>query len=195
MDVTHDVVTDLLPLYFSGEASEGTRRFVEDFFRQNPDFERVARAAAKPLESLRNLPPTSSEAEKEKREVQRIGWELRSRRGWLFMAVLLTLWPLTSLVSPHFASWVGGPQTWGGRSGCWGVAVYLWLLYIFRPSRRNVLLAQAAMVSVGEAVLILNWLGIIRDPAGGATNLIVISIGALAALCWWWYLRSRAIQP
>ena len=54
MNVTRDVVTDLLPLYFSGDASEDTCRLVEDFFRENSDFERVARAAAKPLETLRN---------------------------------------------------------------------------------------------------------------------------------------------
>ena len=39
MNVTREVVTDLLPIYFSGEASGDTKVLVEDYFRQDPDFE------------------------------------------------------------------------------------------------------------------------------------------------------------
>ncbi len=53
MNVTRNVVTDLLPVYFAGEASGDTKVLVEDYFRQDPDFERVARSAATPLETLR----------------------------------------------------------------------------------------------------------------------------------------------
>ena len=44
MNVTREVVTDLLPIYFSDEASADTKVLVEDYFRQDPDFERIARA-------------------------------------------------------------------------------------------------------------------------------------------------------
>ena len=46
MNVTRQVVTDLLPIYLSGEASGDTKALVEDYFRQDPDFERIARSVA-----------------------------------------------------------------------------------------------------------------------------------------------------
>jgi hypothetical protein len=39
MNITREVVTDLLPVYFSGEASGDTKVLVEDYFRQDPDFD------------------------------------------------------------------------------------------------------------------------------------------------------------
>ena len=56
MKLEREVIIDLLPAYFSGEASTATRTLVEDFFRENPDFEKSARSAAGPLESLRAAP-------------------------------------------------------------------------------------------------------------------------------------------
>ena len=38
MKVTRDVVTDLLPLYLSGDASDDTRRLVDDFMTTDPEF-------------------------------------------------------------------------------------------------------------------------------------------------------------
>jgi hypothetical protein len=36
MKVTREAITDLPPVYFSGEASADTRTLVEDYFRQDP---------------------------------------------------------------------------------------------------------------------------------------------------------------
>jgi hypothetical protein len=194
MNVTRDVVTDLLPLYFSGEAREDTRRLVEDFFREDPDFERVARTAAKPLEGLRNAAPAAPEAEKEKCEMQRIGRELRSRRGWLALAAYFTLWPLVSLVSSGLGAWLGAPHTWSGRIAEWSIAAYFLLMYVIRPARRNLPLVWAIFVSAGETALILNRMGVIPDRAARASNLSIIGIGALAALFWFLHIRSRRLS-
>jgi anti-sigma factor RsiW len=43
MNVSRDVIFDLLPTYFSGEASEDTRRLVESFMAADPEFGRMAR--------------------------------------------------------------------------------------------------------------------------------------------------------
>jgi hypothetical protein len=81
MNVTREVVTDLLPIYFSDEASADTKALVEDYFRQDPDFERIARRASTPLETLRAAAPITGSSEKEKRDLESVLWGLR-RRTW-----------------------------------------------------------------------------------------------------------------
>ena len=41
MNVTRDVIYDLLPGYFSGDISPDTRTLVEEFLRQDPEFSRM----------------------------------------------------------------------------------------------------------------------------------------------------------
>src|SRR5205807_3437836 len=107
MNVTREVVTDLLPIYFAGEASGDTKVLVEDYFRQDPDFERIARSAAMPLETLRAATPIAADTEKEKRDLESVRWGLR-RRQWLFAGSLfLTLFPLLfyfTFTHGHFVS-------------------------------------------------------------------------------------------
>ena len=43
MNINKDVITDLLPLYFSEECSAGTKQLVEEYFETNPDFEKWAK--------------------------------------------------------------------------------------------------------------------------------------------------------
>lgn len=43
MNVTRDVIYDLLPAYFSDDASADTRALVEEFFLTDPEFGRMAR--------------------------------------------------------------------------------------------------------------------------------------------------------
>jgi anti-sigma factor RsiW len=195
MNVTRGIVTDLLPAYFSGEASEDTRRVVEDYFRENPDFERVARSAATPLETLRATGPIAGEAEKEKRELQCIGWELRSRRLWLVLALLYTVWSFAPIVSSELAEWLGVPHTQAGRIGAWSAAVVFWILYVIRPQRRQVPLAGALLFSLGEVLLVLVHLNILRDSSpADRSGWALIGFGALAAFLWILHFRWRRLD-
>ena len=95
MNITQEVVTDLLPIYFSGEASRDTKVLVEEYFRENPDFERMARSAGTLLETLRVAPPVAAGSEKEKRDLESVRCGL-DRRKWLFgLSLFLTLSPLS----------------------------------------------------------------------------------------------------
>jgi hypothetical protein len=95
MKITREVVTDLLPIYYSGEASSDTKSLVEEYFRDNPDFERVARSAGTPLETLRTAPPVAAGSEKEKRDLESVRCGL-DRRKWLFgVSLFCTLTPLS----------------------------------------------------------------------------------------------------
>src|SRR6516225_12024049 len=90
MNVTRQVVTDLLPIYLSGEASEDTKTLVEDYFRQDPDFERIARSAGTPLETLRATAPIAAAPEKEKRDLESIRWRLQWRKVLFGVSLYLT---------------------------------------------------------------------------------------------------------
>jgi len=55
MKVERDVVIDLLPVYFSDEASAATRTLVEEYFREDPELELAARSANKSVETLKDV--------------------------------------------------------------------------------------------------------------------------------------------
>jgi len=131
MHVTREVITDLLPIYFSGEASGDTKVLVEDYFRQDPDFERIARSAATPLETLRAAAPIAASPERKKRDLESVFLGLR-RRQWLFgVSLFLTLAPLASAVGHgHFVSLMVRDASWNTFQ--WSLASALWFLYFAR---------------------------------------------------------------
>ena len=102
MNVTRDVITDLLPVYSSGEASADTRALVEEFFKQDPEFARLAldqesQAMLKPMPV--NLPP-----EHEKITLARTKTLLFLRALFLAFAILLSFLPLILYTNIYFAS-------------------------------------------------------------------------------------------
>lgn len=135
MKLEREVIIDLLPAYFSGEASAATRALVEDYFRQNPDFEKSARSAGGALESLKVSPP-SLDPEKEKLTLERARLVVETRSTLLWMAILFTLLLGVFHVRDHKVIWV----LWEG-SGVRGIvlsatAIFLWLMY-FQTRRRK----------------------------------------------------------
>ncbi|MFZ1977767.1 MAG: hypothetical protein WAV76_07400 [Bacteroidota bacterium] len=46
MNVTRDVIIDLLPLYYSEECSQATKLLVEEYLQKNPDFKQQAKQFA-----------------------------------------------------------------------------------------------------------------------------------------------------
>jgi hypothetical protein len=58
MKITRDVITDLLPVYQSGEASQDTRDLVEAYLKDDPEFARIVNAeqSSLPAENQPKLP-------------------------------------------------------------------------------------------------------------------------------------------
>jgi hypothetical protein len=137
MNVTREVVTDLLPVYFSGEASADTKVLVEDYFRQDPGFERIARSAATPLETLRAAAPVAAAPEREKRDLESILWGMR-RRTWLFgVSLFLTLAPLSfNFAHGRIVSLMLRDAPWHAAFD-WSLAAVLWFLYFARLRHRT----------------------------------------------------------
>lgn len=81
MNVTQEVILDLLPLYLAGEASPATRALVEEYMRQDPAFaERVRLQSTDPFAQG---PPSAPAPDLELRSLRRtrrlLGWQ-----RWLF---------------------------------------------------------------------------------------------------------------
>ena len=143
MNVTREVVSDLLPIYFSGEASGDTKALVEDYFRQDPDFERIARSTAAPLETLRAAAAVAVGSEKEKRDLECIRWELRRRNVLFGVCLFLTLVPLSFHFSQgHIISLMVRDAPWEAAI-CWSLAALFWFIYFARLQRRTASLVAA----------------------------------------------------
>jgi hypothetical protein len=183
MNVTREVVTDLLPIYFAGEASGDTKVLVEDYFRQDPDFERIARSAATPLETLRAAKPIAPSAEREKRDLESVMWGLR-RRKWLFGASLfLTLAPL-SFDFTHGLSRMVRDVPWHAAFD-WSLAAVLWFLY-FARLRRTAKLVGAILFTLIPIPFVLHSV----LASGRVLEFAIVWIWA--ALIWIGYFRKRS---
>ncbi|HEY1940138.1 MAG TPA: hypothetical protein VGJ33_19585 [Candidatus Angelobacter sp.] len=135
MKLEREVIVDLLPAYFSGEASPATRVLVEDYFRENPDFEKIARSADGPLEGLKVAPP-KLDPEKEKLALERARLVVETRSTILWMAIFFTLMLLFFRVQNHKIIWVFWEDSIRGVIFA-AVAVFLWLLYFFTRKRKD----------------------------------------------------------
>jgi anti-sigma factor RsiW len=104
MKVTRDVVTDLLPLYLAGEASDDTRRLVEEFLKDDPALaEQVRRSTEQPLAAA-SLPPLPKENEMQTlRSTKRL---IRLREALFWIAIFLTTAPFAVYDTSWGTGWV-----------------------------------------------------------------------------------------
>ena len=87
MEVTRNIVIDLLPLYDSGEASPDTRAAVEDFMRRDPSLAQLSRAEEQT--------PSHPSTELERQTVSLTRAAIRRRAWTLALAVFFTTVPFT----------------------------------------------------------------------------------------------------
>ena len=56
MKITEEVINDLLPLFFANECSSDTKKFVEEYFQEHPEFEQQSRQKYKDPFAENNVP-------------------------------------------------------------------------------------------------------------------------------------------
>jgi len=191
MNITQGVVNDLLPVYFSGEASNDTRSLVEDYFRENPEFERMARSAGMPLETLRAAQPLAADSEKEKRDLESVRCGL-DRRKWLFgLSLFLTLVPISYYFNQgHAPSLTDHDFLWKAAFD-WILAASLWFVYFARLRWRTAGLAIAISFTLVPIPFILHFVfGNSPELRGSFAEAVCIWIGA--AFMWIDYFRQRS---
>jgi hypothetical protein len=97
MNVTREVILDLLPIYIAGEASPPTRALVEEFLKQDPDL--AQRIRLQLADNLAKAAPSTLPPELELRSLRRtrslLGWQ-----KWLFgLAIFFTAMSLSNQFS------------------------------------------------------------------------------------------------
>jgi hypothetical protein len=55
MKITRKIITDLLPIYYSGEASEDTKALVEEFSKKDPEYKNLASSEVVDLNLLSSI--------------------------------------------------------------------------------------------------------------------------------------------
>jgi hypothetical protein len=97
MNVTREVILDLLPIYLAGEASPATRALIEEYLEQ--DKELAQRIRVQWADNLEKITPAALPPDLELRSLRRtraiIGWQ-----KWLFgFGISFTAIALTSQIS------------------------------------------------------------------------------------------------
>lgn len=132
MNVTREVVKDLLTVYLAGEASPDTRALVEDWLRTDPELARQAeQARGLDLPAAPALRPTI-----EKRALDRTRRQLRWRSVLLGFTIYVTSLPLT--ITFNRAGFKGLLiDNWPERAAVLTLALVLWAIYwrMSRPMR------------------------------------------------------------
>jgi len=129
MKVEREVIVDLLPAYFSGEASGATQTLVEEYFREHPDFEKTARSSNGPLETLK-VPVAALDEAKEKLAFERARQITEIRGSMLWLAVAFTLMLGLFRIQDHKIVWIIWSMSNISGPVFVVIAVFFWLFYL-----------------------------------------------------------------
>jgi anti-sigma factor RsiW len=138
MNITREVINDLLPAYLYGEVSADTRVLVEQFLEQNPEFARsVAQRQnddAEHSELLKGADMTLS-PDHEMRTLTRTKAML-ARRNWLFaLALAFSLVPVSFTFDGGHISWIMVRDVPRMAVTYWVVALGFWIALVVTNRR------------------------------------------------------------
>ena len=132
MNVTKDIINDLMPLYAAHECSADSRALVEEYLQQNPrQAEELRRIMSMPPPGA--IPPARDVAESQSfREARR---RLARRNGLMALAIFFSLAPFSFISTEGHVWWLLRDAPWSAL--VYGaLAVVFWSLY-FGQRRRS----------------------------------------------------------
>ncbi|MGE5833454.1 MAG: hypothetical protein ACM4AI_03160 [Acidobacteriota bacterium] len=91
MNISRDVVKDLIAVYLAGDASADTRALVESYLKTDPELAKDVEAAG---HATLGLPPTRTPTA-EKQTLEATQQQLKVRTSTLVVAMIFTVLPLT----------------------------------------------------------------------------------------------------
>lgn len=126
MDITRDIIMDLLPIYLAGEASPGTRHLIEQYLRDHPSFATEIRATAERTASLLRPAAETLPPDHERATFERVRRFNRYRTWILGLAIAYSLVPFTFVFGNGAIQWLmvrDNPKQaiffWVAAAGCW----------------------------------------------------------------------------
>jgi hypothetical protein len=126
MNVTREVIKDLLPLYQEGEVSPDTRRLVEEYLAKDSELRSQAAAALQLRGRKLDLRPEIDEA---LATLERTKLALRRQKWLQFFALLLTLAPFSFLFEGGQVKYLVLRDAPLSLIPLWGGAALLWASY------------------------------------------------------------------
>jgi hypothetical protein len=93
MKITEEVINDLLPLYFATECSSDTKKLVEEYFQEHPEFEQQSRQQYRDPFAENNVPSLSPTEEVKALKYTR-RW-MKTQSFVLALAVFFSLCPFS----------------------------------------------------------------------------------------------------
>ena len=131
MNVTREMINDLLPLYQEGEVSADTRRLVEEYLAKDSELRDQMASSAFGPQRLR----VGAEIDQGLATLERTKLALRRQKWLQFFALLLTLAPLTSYGSGGQLKFMVLRDAPLSLIPLWGGAAIFWAFYL--KSRRS----------------------------------------------------------
>jgi anti-sigma factor RsiW len=136
MNVTRNVIVDLLPVYAAGESHPDTTRLVEHWMASDAELAREAAALRDVDDTLRSRHATPP-AEHELLALRRTRLALRMRSTLLGLAIFLTLYPFSFYFDGGQMHWVV-LHNLGLTVSVFAVAVAAWLGWFLFAARMRV---------------------------------------------------------
>jgi anti-sigma factor RsiW len=132
MNVTRDVVADLLPAYLGGEASADTRALVEEFARQDADFARTLDAQRREVaaggsalhDRVADLPP-----DHELRTLARARGMAERLRWLMAVALMFTGFPFSFIFEGRHITFLLLRDSPSLALASWVAAVGFWIAF------------------------------------------------------------------
>ena len=129
MEITRDIVRDLLTVYLAGEASTDTQRFIEEYLKTDSALAAdVARAKTQPLD-LPVTPAPSPTAEKQALDTTR--QLLKTRTSTLVLACLFTVLPFSFAFEGSRVTFLVLRDAPVVARAWWATATVMWVVHFW----------------------------------------------------------------
>jgi anti-sigma factor RsiW len=136
MTISRNVILDLLPLYMAGEASEDTRKLLEQYLRDNPEFAATVRdRAEKTTALLASIDSPAPPPDHEKVTLERVRRFNRHRTTLLAFCIGCTLMPFSFVFEDNSMRWMMLRDSPKQAAFFWMAALLCWLAYALMGRR------------------------------------------------------------
>ena len=136
MEITKDVIADLLTIYNSRECSADTKRLVEEFLSANPDFERRVNTYSKNISKV----PLTRKLEKsdEMKSLKKAKRLLRIHSSIMALAIFFSLAPFSFVNADGKTHWMLLEDP---LAACiyGAIGIGLWITYFIVRQRKRIL--------------------------------------------------------